>query len=281
MRSTDTVIPRTTLLLALILTTVFGVAPGSAGAQTRSIYAPPDDLANPPADATKSPSGLISKVLTPGTGTDKTLPTDVVTVQYTGWVSDGTLHDSTYARNKPSTFPANRTALKGWTECLELMVVGEKRRCWLSEALAYNGASGKPKGPLVFDIELMDTHPNPTIPPENIKTPPKDARRTASGLIYKVLRPGTGTRNPGPRSKVLVHYTGWTTNGKMFDSSLQRGEPTTMGLDEVIKGWTEGMQLMVEGERTRFWIPQELAYKGSPDGPRGMLIFDVELIKIQ
>ena len=77
-----------------------------------------------------------------------------------------------------------------------------------------------------------------------------------------------------------VHYTGWTTDGKMFDSSVVRGEPVTFGLDEVITGWTEGVQLMVEGERTRFWIPQELAYKGQPGAPRGMLVFDVELIRI-
>ena len=98
---------------------------------------------------------------------------------------------------------------------------------------------------------------------------------------YKVLRPGTGIRNPRPGDKVLVHYSGWTTNGRLFDSSIAKGEPMTMGLDEVIKGWSEGLQLMVEGERTRLWIPQDLAYKGEPGNPRGMLVFDVELIKIQ
>ena len=67
----------------------------------------------------------------------------------------------------------------------------------------------------------------------------------------------------------------------MFDSSVARGTPATLGLEDVIRGWTEGMQLMVEGERTRFWIPQDLAYKGEPGNPRGMLVFDVELIKIQ
>ena len=64
------------------------------------------------------------------------------------------------------------------------------------------------------------------------------------------------------RSQVTVHYTGWTTDGKMFDSSVARGEPATFPLDGVIPGWTEGVQLMVEGEKTRFWIPETLAYKG-------------------
>ena len=64
----------------------------------------------------------------------------------------------------------------------------------------------------------------------------------------------------------------------MFDSSVERGAPASFGLDEVIEGWTEGVQLMVEGERTRFWIPERLAYKGQGNGPRGMLVFDIELI---
>jgi peptidylprolyl isomerase len=252
-----------------------------AFAQTRSVFAPPDDLNNPPADAEKSASGLISKVLKPGSGTEHPLATDVVTVEYTGWSSDGTLQDSTASRAKPSMFPLNRTALKGWQECVTQMVVGEKRRCWMPEPLAYNGQSGRPKGQMVFDIELLDMHGNPTIPPTDLKAPPADAKRTSTGLAYKVLRPGTGTRHPAARDKVVVHYTGWTTNGKAFDSSLAHGEAVTLGLEEVVKGFAEGLQLMVEGERTRFWIPQELAYKGEPGSPRGMLIFDIELVRIQ
>jgi peptidylprolyl isomerase len=79
---------------------------------------------------------------------------------------------------------------------------------------------------------------------------------------------------------VTVHYTGWTTDGKMFDSSVEKGEPLTIGLDEVIRGWTEGIQMMVPGEKRRFWIPEELAYKDKPGRPQGMLVFDVELIRI-
>jgi peptidylprolyl isomerase len=80
---------------------------------------------------------------------------------------------------------------------------------------------------------------------------------------------------------VTVHYTGWTTDGKMFDSSILRGKPMTMELSGVIPGWTEGVALMVEGELTRFWIPESLAYKGEAGSPKGMLVFDVELIRIE
>ena len=161
------------------------------------------------------------------------------------------------------------------------MTLGEKRRCWVPEALAYKGQAGRPKGTVVFDIELLDMRGNPTVPPPDVKEPPSDAKRTGNGLAYKVLRPGTGTRMPSRFDKVLVHYTGWTTDGKMFDSSVARGAPAAMSLDEVIRGWTEGVGMMVEGERTRFWIPEALAYKGEAGQPRGMLVFDIELIKIQ
>ena len=116
--------------------------------------------------------------------------------------------------------------------------------------------------------------------PPDVAAPPPDAEKRPSGLASKVLTRGTGTRHPRPNSRVTVHYTGWTTDGQMFDSSVSRGEPITFGLDEVIAGWTEGVQLMVEGEKRRFWIPESLAYKGQPGSPAGMLVFDVELIKI-
>jgi FKBP-type peptidyl-prolyl cis-trans isomerase len=116
--------------------------------------------------------------------------------------------------------------------------------------------------------------------PSDVKAPPKDAKKTPTGLAYKVIKPGTGKEHPTATSAVTVHYTAWTTDGKMFDSSVTRGMPATFPLNRVIAGWTEGVQLMVEGEKTRFWIPENLAYKGQRP-PLGMLVFDVELIKIQ
>jgi peptidylprolyl isomerase len=166
--------------------------------------------------------------------------------------------------------------IKGFAEGLQLMTVGEKRRFWIPQDLAYRGQPGRPAGMLVFDVELLDIQPDPFAPPPDVAAPPSDAKRTASGLMYKVLRPGTGTAHPNRNSQVTVHYTGWTTDGKMFDSSHRKGQPVPLSLDEVISGWTEGVQLMVDGEKTRFWIPQRLAYQGKP--PVGMLVFDIELI---
>lgn len=119
--------------------------------------------------------------------------------------------------------------------------------------------------------------------PDDVAAAPADAEKTASGLASKVLKAGTGKDKPSARDTVEVHYTGWTTDGKMFDSSVTRGRTASFPLNRVIKGWTEGLQLMVEGEKTRFWIPAELAYGETPSrpgAPAGMLVFDVELLKI-
>ncbi len=107
---------------------------------------------------------------------------------------------------------------------------------------------------------------------------------TESGLQYMVLSEGTGTVHPKANSKVTVHYEGKLLDGTVFDSSYKRNEPITFGLNQVIKGWQEGVQLMVEGEKMRLFIPANLAYgKGGtgPIPPSATLIFDVELISIQ
>jgi FKBP-type peptidyl-prolyl cis-trans isomerase len=117
-------------------------------------------------------------------------------------------------------------------------------------------------------------------PPEDVAAPPGDATTTRSGLAWKVLAPGTSKRRPNAFSEVTVHYTGWSTDGKMFDSSVARGAPSSFPVNGVIAGWTEGLQLMVVGEKRRLWIPAELAYKGKR-GPQGMLVFDVELLAVK
>jgi FKBP-type peptidyl-prolyl cis-trans isomerase len=117
--------------------------------------------------------------------------------------------------------------------------------------------------------------------PPDVAAPPAGALTTPSGLATRVQVAGTGTRHPQPNSRVRVHYTGWTTDGRMFDSSVARNEPIAFGLNQVISGWTEGVQLMVDGETRRLWIPEKLAYRGQPGAPKGMLVFDVELIRIE
>ncbi|MCU0654453.1 MAG: FKBP-type peptidyl-prolyl cis-trans isomerase [Polyangiaceae bacterium] len=248
---------------------------------------PPEDVAAPPADASKTPSGLASKVITKGTGKEHPGPSDKVKVHYTGWTADGKMFDSSVPRGEPTSFGVDQV-IKGWTEGLQLMVVGEKRRFWIPAALAYGERPmpGTPAGQLTFDVELLDFTPGPKPPPvpSDVKAAPPTAKKTASGLAYRVLSPGKGKTSPKATDVVTVHYTGWTPDGKMFDSSVTRGEPTSFPLDRVIKGWTEGVQLMKQGDKFRFWIPSDLAYGDKPKrpgAPAGPLVFDVELLEIK
>jgi len=245
------------------------------------IPAPPD-VAAAPADAEKTSSGLASKVLTKGTGDAHPKPYDQVKAHYTGWTTDGKMFDSSVKRGEPTTFGLGQV-IAGWTEGLQLMVVGEKRRFWIPEPLAYKGQAGRPAGMLVFDVELLEIIPGeaPIPAPADVAAAPADAKKTPSGLAYKLMSKGKTKDRPKKFDRVTVHYTGWTTDGNMFDSSVKRGAPAVFGVSQVIEGWTEGLQLMDVGDKTRFWIPEGLAYKGRPGPPKGMLVFEVELISIE
>lgn len=139
----------------------------------------------------------------------------------------------------------------------------------------------------ISGCRLKDEKPADIPAPPDVAAVPADAIRTPSGLASKVLHIGFSNVRPSPQSTVSVHYTGWTPDGKMFDSSVARGEPAQFSLNQVIAGWTEGLQLMVVGEKRRFWIPGHLAYDdlpvapGAPPPPKGMLVFDVELLAVK
>lgn len=265
--------------LALPLTSMV-----SAG-DTYSMTETPSDVSAVPENAERTDSGLASRVLKEGSGSESPAASDTVTVHYSGWTTDGKMFDSSVKRGKPTSFPLNRV-IKGWTEGLQLMVAGETRRFWIPANLAYgeNPGGGRPGGLLVFDVELLEIQkaPEPPKVPEDVASVPEDAEVRDSGLASRVLSAGSGSQHPKKSDMVTVHYSGWTTDGQMFDSSVTRGQPATFPLSQVIPGWTEGVQLMVEGEKRRFWIPAKLAYGENPGGgaPAGMLVFDVELLKI-
>ena len=121
--------------------------------------------------------------------------------------------------------------------------------------------------------------------PPDVAAPPADAITTPSGLASKVLQVGMSNVRASARSTVRVHYTGWTAaDGKMFDSSVLRNEPIEGQVTGFIQGWQEGLQLMVVGEKRRFWIPGKLGYDfvgARADAPKGMLVFDVELLGVK
>jgi peptidylprolyl isomerase len=263
---------------------VASAAPAPSAAAAPAGIPAPDDVAAPPKDAKKTASGLTSTVLKAGTSKEHPGDVDRVKVHYTGWTKDGKMFDSSVQRGEPATFGVTQV-IPGWTEALKLMSVGEKRRLWIPAKLAYGEKAppGAPAGDLTFDVELLEIVAAPKTP-EDVKAPPKTAKKTESGLAYRVLKPGTGKVHPKATDTVSVHYSGWTTDGQLFDSSVQRGAPTSFALNQVIKGWTEGVQLMVEGEKARCWIPGNLAYGDKPTrpgAPSGMLVFDIELLQIR
>jgi FKBP-type peptidyl-prolyl cis-trans isomerase len=249
--------------------------------------AAPSDVAAAPADATVTESGLAFKVLSSQGGDARPSVDATVEVHYTGWTTDGKRFDSSLERGATTEFPL-KGVIPGWTEGVQHMAKGDLFRFWIPGALAYGETPrrpGAPAGTLVFDVELIDFVEPPRLDaPEDVSAPPASAATTASGLAYSVLTPGTGEHHPTAQSRVTVHYSGWTTDGQMFDSSVLRGSPATFPLSGVIAGWTEGVQLMVIGEKTRFWIPADLAYGDPPKrpgAPAGMLVFDIELLEVQ
>ena len=131
---------------------------------------------------------------------------------------------------------------------------------------------------------LKEDAPPGEIPaPPDVASPPANALKTSSGIASRVLSVGLGSVHPTLSSTVTVIYTGWKIDGKMFDSSTTSGGPVSFPLNGVIPGWQEGVQLMVKGEKRRFWIPGNLAYDNDPrpDVPKGTLVFDIELVDIR
>jgi FKBP-type peptidyl-prolyl cis-trans isomerase len=229
-----------------------------------------------PEDTEKTAGGVAYKITKEGTG-EKPGSNQVVTFHFTAkTMEDEILQDSRQEPTPPSA-PLDKLP-PALGEIFADMKAGELRKCWLPEPQA-------PGRHVVADIELIsfkDAPPAPAVP-EDVAAAPADAEKTESGIAHKVLTAGKGEEKPKATDTVKVHYSGWTTDGEMFDSSVTRGEAAEFPLSGVIKGWTEGVQLMVPGEKRRFWIPEGLAYGPAVPGsgrPGGMLVFDIELLEI-
>lgn len=245
----------------------------------------PDDVAGPPPTAPKLKSGLSYLVVRAGTGKDKARYFDTVTFNYSAWDAMGRMFDSTEMRKRPATVPPYRqTAVL--EEILTSMIAGERRRVWIpSEKMLQSGKPlpGMPEGLLTYEVEMITIAPGKEPPPtpSDVAKPPAEAKLTPKGVAYRVLKAGKGGAHPTLMDKVKVNYTGWTTDGRMFDSSVIKGEPAEFSLGGVMSGWTEALPVMSPGDKVRFWIPDELAYKGAPGRPQGMLVFDIELLEIK
>lgn len=244
--------------------------------------ATPENLSAPPDDARTTGSGIAYQVLAPGVGNASPRAWDLVTMHYSAWGPDGKLLESTHTKERPDQVNLLRAA-PGWVEVLETMVIGQKVRAWIPASQVASRPFELPADALaVYEIELVElekrTDPPPV--PGNVAAPPGNARKSKSGIAHQVLKPGAGKQRPQPSDTVRVHYTFWTTDGTMHDSTRVEGTPVSLLLERTAPGFAEALQAMVEGESRRLWIPAELAETGRPGEPEGMRVYDVELVEI-
>lgn len=249
----------------------------------RSSRAPPPPYVDaPPPEAKRTPSGLRYLVLAEGAGTEHPGPLEVVEVSYTAWTTDGAMLARSGESGAPTHLPINGV-IPGLAEGLRMMTAGARLRLWIPQDLAYKGAPGHPAGMLVYDVEMKgEVKPLKDLPiPPDLSEPPPDAHRTPSGLAILTLEASRSGERPRAEDTVELHYSGWTADGRLFDSSLRRRSPVTVPLSRTIPGWTEGLQLMGVGEKARLWVPEALAYRGMSGAPKGMVVFEIELLGIR
>jgi peptidylprolyl isomerase len=259
----------------------------SAPAPLSDEFPPPADLDEPPASAQRSSTGLFSQQLRPGSGNERLTDKDYADTRFTAWRADGSLFATTKSGLQRLQLSQQ---IAGLREALLTMALGEQRRLWIPYALAFGSLPhirNAPKTDLVYDLELVKIARQPKAP-DDVAAPPVAASKTATGLRFRIVAKGQGTRHPSDQSRVELRYSAFTPDGKMFESSVPGGDSTTVQLKLLMEGWREGLKLMVEGERRLLWIPANLANgeltAGQPalpfGPPKGPLVFDVELLKI-
>lgn len=239
----------------------------------------------PPLDAKewkKQDNGLQAWDVKEGKEGDAAKADSMVTIHYTGWLTNGKVFDSSVTRGEPATFPLE-SLIKGWQLGIPGMKAGGTRRLKIPSDLGYGDRGAPPDIPggaeLVFEIEMIRVW---TVPPTDSKEW-KDVKG-AEGLKAWDVKEGKGEPCPAGAT-VKIHYTGWTTDGKIFDSSHKRGDPATFPLNRLIKGWQLGVPGMKPGGVRRLLIPYDLAYgeAGKPPTipPKATLIFEMELVEVK
>lgn len=234
----------------------------------------------------QSTSGLSWTIVKEGKG--KKLESGMkVKVHYTGFFDDMTLFDSSLERNQPIEITLGRgMVIRGWEEGLSYLRVGDKARLWIPYQLAYGEQGRGPipaRADLIFDVEVIEASDITRAKPYSVAG--KDTLSTESGLQYIIVSQGAGNY-PDTGDIVQVHYSGYLTDGTLFDSSIERDQPFrfVLGQGQVISGWDEGVALMQKGAKYRFIVPPDMAYGDRATGPipaSSTLIFDVELLEIE
>ncbi len=256
------------ILASLCAAAVHAVAPLPA----------PKPLQAPPANATETASGMSYVVLKAGPDQNRTASGEFIEYRADVWSADGvTRFNSRESGPLIGSIRRLGTEQPALARALLTTPVGETRRWWIQPERLSPGYPDMPALTHVIDLTVLGEK-SPVQTPSQL-TPPADALRTSSGLAYQVLKKGPGGERPNRGSTVLIDYSGWDGQGRMFDSSVTRGERANFPLAQLIPGWQEGVPLMSRGDSYRFWVPGHLAYDGQlgGDSPRGMLVFDITL----
>lgn len=264
--------PRT-LLLALALSAsplALAVAP----------LPPPRPLDAPPAEAEETAGGMSYIVLKAAPDASRLAAGPFVEYTADVWSADGVTRANS-KESGPQLALVQRLSREqpGLARAILTSPVGETRRWWFHADRLKPGYAGMPDLPHVVDLTVLGTR-DPLQTPDDLSAPPADALRTPGGVFYRVLRQGPGGPKPTLSSTVEIHYSGWTSYGRLFDSSVQRDVRAVFPLRELIPGWQQAVPLMSRGDTYRFWIPGSLAYdsaSASPNAPRGTLVFDITL----
>jgi FKBP-type peptidyl-prolyl cis-trans isomerase len=227
-------------------------------------------------------------VLQKGTGTEHPGPGDYVEVKYTGRNRAGEVFEGS-GQSAPQYLDM-AAIIPGLAEGLARMVEGDKLHLWIPADQAYGPKLdfvNAPREEMTYDVELVRIIRLPPVP-DDLTSPPKEAKTTKSGIVYHRLAKGTGTVHPSKRARVEVRYAMWSADGKMVESSYLGPGSIPAQLPRLMKGWAEGLTMMVPRDKMRLWIPGKLA-NGEPRPvedappfgmPLGPLVIDVELVAI-
>jgi peptidylprolyl isomerase len=261
-------------------TTTSSVGSGVARARTQQVT-PPFDVKAPPADATKTASGLVYKKLVDNATGSPIKRNDTVLINYTGWrQSTGDTFFTNRSSGQP--LPLNLTqAAPGFVEAMQLLHKGEKAVLWVPAAIGYKAppAQGTPEA-LVYEVEVVDITPAPAIP-DNVAKPPDNAVALPSGTKLVVARPGTSKDKVRQFDTVTFNYTAWDSDGRMIDTTEQRNRTVTAPPYKQSAAMGEMLTSLAAGERGRFWVDSEKMTNGGkplPGVQKGQLCYEVEIV---
>jgi FKBP-type peptidyl-prolyl cis-trans isomerase len=275
------------IALSCVLLLLCGASAHAADPATRPSSAAPADVAAPPLDAQKTATGLAMKVVTRGTGKLHPNPNDCVRVRYAAWTRSGERAGAS-TDEEGGELACLRGMTPGLAEAVAKMVVGEQRRLWVPEALAFpvdpnDDDQPRRKADLTYDLTLLTILAAPPTPRALKQASPK-ARKLPSGVTIEIERRGPGQAHPDPSQQLTMHLSCWTTDGALHESTKFGGKPLSYRIAELVPGLAEALKQLVVGDVARVWVPAALAYGSKPrrrSQPAGNLVYDVELVGLE